>query len=79
MIFGNNDDDYICGDYGTNFLTGDGGNTLFGGSGDDHLFGGADNDFLRSSDDYFDCNERSDVIVDYDLKRDTKLDKCEFF
>ena len=52
---------------------------LDGGNGDDHIFGGSLNDVLKGGpgNDFFDCNEGLDRVLDFDPDEDTANVNCE--
>jgi Ca2+-binding RTX toxin-like protein len=52
---------------------------LDGGNGDDHIFGGSLNDVLKGGpgNDFFDCNEGIDRVLDFDPDEDTANVNCE--
>jgi Ca2+-binding RTX toxin-like protein len=78
-LFGEDGDDVLIGDSGTNVVFGGGGNFLYGGEGDDRLLGGTDNDVLTGGPgkDFFDCNEGSDTVADFNPNEDTANNNCE--
>jgi Ca2+-binding RTX toxin-like protein len=80
-IYGLDGDDFLYGDTGGNLLTGGGGNYLGGGKGNDVLVGFVDSDVMKGGPgrDYFDCNEGTDQILDFNPDEDTKTQNCEFF
>jgi RTX calcium-binding nonapeptide repeat (4 copies) len=78
-LFGEDGNDVLIGDSGTNVVFGGGGNFLYGGEGDDRLLGGSDNDVLTGGPgkDFFDCNEGSDTVADFNPNEDTANNNCE--
>ncbi len=52
---------------------------LDGGNGDDHIFGGSLNDVLKGGpgNDFFDCNEGLDRVLDFEPDEDTANVNCE--
>ena len=78
-LFGEDGNDILIGDSGTNVVFGGGGNFLYGGEGDDRLLGGSDNDVLTGGPgkDFFDCNEGSDTVADFNPNEDTANNNCE--
>ena len=73
--------DFLYGNTGGNSVSGGGGNYLDGGNGDDVIVRGADSDVMVGGPgkEYFDCNEGSDRILDFDPTIETKSQACEFF
>ena len=72
--------DFLYDDTGGNSITGGGGNYIDGGNGDDVIVGGSDSDVMVGGPgkDYFDCNEGTDRLLDFDPNTETKSQACEF-
>jgi Ca2+-binding RTX toxin-like protein len=78
IIFGNSGDDTILGGSGFDPMKGGGGSTLIGSSGNDKLIGGPDNDVLEGGEgyDFFQCNGKPDVIIDFSPGEDKASGNC---
>ena len=80
IVFGNNGDDTIVGGSGFDIMKGGGGSTLIGNAGNDKLIGGPDHDVLEGDVgfDFFQCNGKEDVVLDFDPNEDKASGNCIF-
>lgn len=78
IIFGNKGDDTILGGSGFDPIKGGGGSILSGSSGNDKLIGGPDNDVLEGGQgyDFFQCNGKADLILDFNPAEDKASGNC---
>ncbi|MGI0021402.1 MAG: calcium-binding protein, partial [Nitrososphaeraceae archaeon] len=80
IIFGNNGDDTLVGGSGFDPMKGGGGSMLSGDRGNDKLLGGPDHDVLEGGPgfDFFQCNGKVDIVLDFDPKEDKAAGDCIF-
>jgi Ca2+-binding RTX toxin-like protein len=80
IVFGNNGDDTLVGGSGFDFMKGGGGSLLAGNVGNDKLIGGPDHDVLEGGPgfDFFQCNGKVDLILDFNSHEDRASGNCIF-
>ena len=80
IVFGNNGDDVIVGGSGFDPMKGGGGSMLAGNSGNDQLIGGPDHDVLEGGpgSDFFQCNGKTDLVLDFHANEDKVSGNCIF-
>lgn len=79
-VFGNEGDDTIVGGSGFDPMKGGAGSTLAGNSGNDKLIGGPDHDVLEGGPgfDFFQCNGKADLVLDFHSDEDKASGNCIF-